>query len=253
MHIVRTLALSFGLVGSAFAASPVASYHFNNTLTSSVPGAPALIATDPHGTSGYGTDTVFGNSQTVYNFIGTPDNAGQAGLTLNTTGLLTSNSVYTVELIFKFTERADAWRRIVDVQNRTSDNGFYVDPSNKLNVYPIGGGSPFSNNEYHDVFLTNDNGTVKFYLDGSAQASLLTSVMDIDASNLINLFLDNVVGGGQGEYSSGSIALFQLYNEALGADVIPPVPGVPEPQTYALLLVGLGVVAAATRRRQRAS
>lgn len=253
MQIVRTLALSFlGLAGSAFAASPVASYHFNNVLTSSVAGAPALIVTDPHATSGFGTDIVFGNSQAVYNFKGTPDNAGQAGLTLNTAGLLTSNSVYTVELIFKFTEHANLWRRIVDVQNRSSDNGFYVNPGNVLDVFPIGGGSPFTNNQYHDVFLTNDNGTVAFYLDGSAQASFNTSVMNIDANNLINLFLDNVVAGGQNEYSSGSIALFQLYNEALGANVIPPVPGVPEPQTYALLLAGICVVGAVARRRRQA-
>jgi hypothetical protein len=34
--------------------------------------------------------------------------------------------------------------------------------------------------------------------------------MDIDSNNLVNLLLDNTVGGGQGEWSSGTInrALF---------------------------------------------
>ena len=251
MPLIRTLVASAALVASACAAAgPVASYDFNNSFASTVAGAPVLTATDPLGLSGFGVDTVFGSSLNVYNFKGTSANTEQAGLTLNTTGLLTSNSVYTVELVFKFTERQNAWRRIVDVQNRTSDNGFYVDPSNNLNVFPIGGGSPFTNDVYHDVFLTDDNGVVKFYLDGSAQATLNTTVMNIDSNNLVNLFLDNVVGGGQNEYSSGSIARFQLYNEALGSgDIAPPVP---EPQTYALLMAGLGVVAAVARRRKSA-
>ena len=262
--IALCLATSLGLAGGTAwsAPNPVASYSFNNVLTSSVAGAASLTVTDPHATSGFGTDTVFGSSHSVFNFVGTSDNAGQAGLSLSSVGLLTSSSVYSMELIFKFTERANGWRRIVDVQHRTSDNGFYVDPGNNLNVFPVGGGSPFTNNVYHDVFLVNNNGQVSFYLDGSAQATVTAPFMAVDSSNLINLFLDNVLAGGQNEYSSGSIALFQLYNEALGAANIPvvpvlpgapPVAGIPEPQTYAMLLAGMGALAVITRRRKHES
>jgi hypothetical protein len=251
----RCLGLGLGLtaLGAIAAPAPVAVYGFNNTLTSSVAGAPALTVTDPHATSGFGSDVVFGSNQTVYNFVGTNDNAGQAGLSLGTTGLLTSNSVYTVEIVFKFTERQNAWRRILDVQNRQSDNGFYVDPSNNLDVFPIAGGASFTNGVYHDVFLSANNGVVKFYLDGSAQATIATNVMNVDSNNLMNFFLDNVVGGGQNEYSSGSVATIRLYDAALGDNDIPPVPGVPEPQTYALMLAGLGVVGAIARRRKQAA
>ena len=250
---IRGLGLGLGLtaLGAIATPAPVAVYGFNNTLMSSVAGAPALTVTDPHATSGFGSDVVFGSKQTVYNFVGTNDNAGQAGLSLDTTGLLTSNSVYTVEIVFKFTERQNAWRRILDVQNRQSDNGFYVDPSNRLDVYPIAGGAAFTNDVYHDVFLSTNNGVVKFYLDGSAQAAFATTVMNVDSNNLMNFFLDNVVGGGQNEYSSGSVATIRLYDAALGE--IPPVPGVPEPQTYALMLAGLGVVGAIARRRKQAA
>ena len=255
MHAAKLLVLSLGLtaLGAIAAPAPVAVYEFNNTLTSSVAGAPALTVTDPHGTSGFGTDVVFGSSQTVYNFVGTNDNAGQAGLSLGTSTLLTSNSVYTVEIVFKFTERENAWRRILDVQNRQSDNGFYVDPSNNLDVFPVAGGASFTNGVYHDVFLSANNGVVKFYLDGSAQATINTNVMNVDSNNLMNFFLDNVVAGGQNEYSSGSIAALRLYDVALGDADIPPVPGVPEPETYALMLAGLGAVAAIARRRKQAA
>ena len=248
---IKAAAFLFGLTAFAAMAAPdpVAVYNFNNTLASSVAGAPSLVKVDPSGQSGFGTDTVFGSTQTVYNFVGTTANDNQSGFTLNTTGLLSNLGIYTVEMVFKFTERENAWRRIFDVENRQSDNGFYVDPSNHLDIYPIGGGSSFTNGVYHDVFLSVNNGSVSFYLDGSAQATVLTNQM-ADSLNIMTFFLDNVVAGGQGEYSSGSIAQIKLYNAALGATEIPPVPSVPEPQTYALMLAGVGALLVAARRRR---
>lgn len=230
------------------APTPVAQYDFNNTLASSIAGAPALTVTDPLGTSGFVTDNVLGTTKSVWNFQGVASPVtDQAGLSLDTTGLLTHNDVYSLELVFEFTERPNAWRRIVDVSSRQTDNGFYVDPSNNLDIYPVGGGAAFTNNVYHDVFLVDNAGTVTFYLDGSAQATLTTSVMTIDSSNTINFFLDNVVAGGQGEYSSGNISMIRLYNEAL--DAVPPPP-VPEPASWALMLAGAGAVGTVLRRRQ---
>ncbi len=239
------------LCAAAHAApSPVAQYDFNGTLNSSVAGAPALGAVDPLGQSGFVTDTVNGATKTVYNFQGANEPTNdQAGLTLNTTGLISNPGVYSLEMVFKFTQRDGAWRRIFDTQERQSDNGFYVDPSNNLDVFPIAGGASFSNNVYHDVFLVDDNGVVKFYLDGSSQASVNTNIMNLPADGLVNFFLDNVVAGGQGEYSSGDISLIRLYDAALDAVPPPPPPAVPEPANVALMLGGLALLGSLARRR----
>jgi len=256
-----TAASVFGVLvtRTAFSQVAVATYQFNNTLSAQQGGVPALVATDPLGLNGFGTDTVFGNSRTVYSFNGNnvPTNE-QAGLTLDTTGLV-SNTVYSAELVFKFTERDGAWRRIIDVEDRQSDNGFYVDPSNNLDIFPVAGSSAaFTTNAYHHVVLTDSGGVAKAYLDGSLQLTAIPTVMDINnAGDLMHLFLDNVVGGGQGEFSDGSIALFKLYNQELNAAQIRVLAddpfgtaAVPEPGTYALL-AGMFVPGAALLIRRR--
>jgi len=242
------LAAAAGCAAAQAAPNPVAEYDFNGSLASSVAGAPALVAVDPLNESGFVTDTVGGTPRTVYNFQGSNEPTNdQAGLSLNTTGLITNPGIYSVEMLFKFTERDGAWRRIFDTQERLSDNGFYVDPSNNLDVYPVAGGAGFTNNVYHDVFLVDDNGVVSFYLDGSSQASVTTNIMNLPADGMVNFFLDNVVGGGQGEYSSGDIARIRLYDAALSA--VPPPPAVPEPGNVVLMLGGLALVVSLARRR----
>ncbi|HXC39598.1 MAG TPA: PEP-CTERM sorting domain-containing protein [Burkholderiales bacterium] len=261
---IQSALVLIGLVcgtGSAFAQTPVATWDFNNTLNANQSGAPALTAIDPLGQNSFVTDTVFGLTRTVYQYSGTqfPPSL-QAGLSVNTTGLLTHGNLYSVDMVFKIDASQSTWKNIFGVSNRTSDNAFYVEPGNKLQIYPTGNGTTnFTFGEYHHVTLTNNGaGHVTSYLDGAFQFDLTTTVMDFSTyasanpDRLITFFADNLVGGGIGEFSNGHVASISLYNSELTrvevADVSKPVP---EPSEYVLMLAGLGLVGFMARRKAR--
>jgi hypothetical protein len=197
----------------------VITYRFQDSLAAEEEGMPALIPTNPLGQNGFETTTVFGRRQRVYRFAGNASPGDQqAGLTFdNRRGLLTNNH-YSVEMVFEFHQQDNAWRRIMDVQDRQSDNGFYVDPTNRLDVYAFPGtGAFFTNRVFHHVVLTTARtGTVKAYLDGTLQVTVTTDVMNINnPRRLVHFFLDNTAGAGQWEFSNGRIALLRLYNRVL--------------------------------------
>lgn len=240
------------LPSGALAATAVGTYEFNNTFAADQPGAPALTAVNPTGTSQFQTDTVLGQTRPVWFFNGTAAPAQQSGLTLNTTGLLPPDG-YSVDLVCQFTDRANAWRRLMDVQNRQSDNGFYVDPANNLDIYPISGSSAaWTNNVYHHIVLTNDGSQVSAYLDGISQFSATTTIFNLNADptnnpdRLLGFFLDNAAGGGQGEWSTGSVALIRVWSGVLTpaeAQAVANNPfAVPEPSSVVLLLAGGGLI-----------
>jgi hypothetical protein len=267
MRRFQLLGLSFlgGMLATASAARadliPVASYGFQNTFAADQGGVPALTAVDPLGTSTFVTDTLYGQTRQVYNFTGQTTPANQSGLTVNTTGLI-SPTVYSVAMVFEF-DAAAGWRRIIDVQNRQSDNGFYVNPSSNLEVFPVAGGTAaFTAGVYHDVVLTVSSGTINAYLDGILQFTTSSAVMNItdttdNPNNLMGFFLDNVVGGGQGEYSTGKVGLIQLYNGVLDQSQIttlaanPFGTSVPEPSSIALMGLGAAGLMLGVRRRTR--
>jgi hypothetical protein len=254
----RTLPIVLIIAGALIPAAKadlIAAYTFNNTLSAVQPGVSPLTAVDPLGTSGFGTATVFGNSQTVSNFNGLASPVtSQGGLDFNTTGLISSNN-YSVEMVLELTGNS-GWRRLLDSLDRQSDAGLYIDPSNNLDSYPNGGsGSPFSANTFFDIFVTVDpSNTVTGYFSGVQQFSE-TSTSLVIATNTLGFFLDNVAGGGQGEWSSGSVALIKVFNTALTADQVKtetadPFQGTttttPEPGTW-LLMIGAGGLLAVKR------
>jgi hypothetical protein len=232
-------------------------YLFNNTLSSNN-GAPALIATNPVGTPGFSIDTVFGTSRTVYSYTGnTSSPSAEGGLTLDTTGLLGSNALWSAEIDFKFNPGGGNWRRIIDVQNRSSDDGFYVDPGDSLIIYPdqvTSANGDFTTGDYNRVFIAVGSGSASFWLGTSSRTTTATSVMAINnPGNLLNLFLDNTGDYGT-DWASGSIAYFALYNGTLNdSDVAQlaarPLPdGVPEPGTVSLLGIAFSAIGIALRR-----
>ena len=163
-----SLALGSMLLPATVGASTlVASYEFNQTLNADQGGVPALTPTDPLAQSGFVVDPTLGAGHYVYRFSGNRSPVtDQAGLSLNTTGLVPTNS-YSVEVAVNFDSHGGAWDRLIDVSDRQTDNGLYVDPSNHLQVYPIIAGTDPYTDGYRDVILTvAAGGTVKGYLDG---------------------------------------------------------------------------------------
>ncbi len=246
-------ALMFG-VSVVQAATPVATYQFNNSLAADEAGVPSLVSTSPLGLNGFEDAVVKGVTERVFRWQGHAiPPTDQAGLTLDATGLVQYNN-YSVELIFEFLESAQAgsgWRRIVDTQNRQSDNGFYVDPGNRLQVYPVVTGSTlFSTPGFHTVvlsnFVTGGQREVKAYLDGVLQLTSDTDQLNLNNVNnpghLLNFFLDNTNGQAQNEFANGRIAFLRIYDGILV---------VPEPGAFLLVLSGLVHHSCSLHRRLR--
>jgi hypothetical protein len=229
-------------ISNAMAAVPVATYQFESNFLAEEGSAPAIIPVDPALASNFVADTVFGVPRTVWEFDGIPSPpTSQAGLTLDTSGLVIPTS-YSVDMVFLFTQEDGGWRRIIDVENRLSDNGFYVNPTNNLAVYPVSGSAAsWTNNVYHHIVLTNDGINANGYIDGVSQFTAATNLMNINnPGNLMHFFLDNVAGAGQGEFSDGRVALIRLWNGVLTpaeAQDLASHPFVPEPSTFMLSAV----------------
>ena len=243
----------------ASAATLVGSYGFNNNLAASNAGGQTLGLIDPTGRSGFSTDTVFGVERTVFNFRGTTTPSQQGGLTFDTGGLLTPNS-YSVALTFKFNERNGGWRRILDVTDRASDSGFYVNTSNNLAVFPTSGSNVnFMSGAYRNVVLTVNGGQASAYIDGGASFVANSNVMNLsNGPGRLTFFADNLLGGGTGEWSSGSVAALRVYDGVLSAAEIAELnripfvnSAVPEPAAWAMMITGFGFVGGAMRRRRR--
>jgi hypothetical protein len=243
------------------AATAVATYEFQNNFNADEAGVPALTVVDPLSESQFVTDTVEGSPRTVWQFNGNATPAQQAGFMLSAQGLANPED-YSVDMLVEFTQRDGAWRRLLDVQNRASDNGFYVDPSNNLDIYPVSGSTAgWTNNVFHHIVLTDNGSTVIAYLDGVSQFSTSTTEMNLDfdptdnPNQLLGFFLDNTAGGGQGEWSEGEVALARLWNGVLTpveAQALANNPFLPEPASVGLLLLG-GAAMLSRHRRAKAA
>ncbi len=165
-----------------------------------------------------------------------------------------SPSAYTVELSFSF-DSVTGYRKILDFQNRTTDQGFYV-YQGTLNYYPVAfpGIVDFASNVIANVVLTHDGTSTTGYVNGVQRWDFSGGANSLaDITSVLHAFRDDFATG-QGEASSGYVDYIRVYDTKLSAadvaGLTPPGGGaVPEPASWALMIAGFGLTGAAMRRK----
>lgn len=234
-----TIVLSGVFPGNVQAVLPpaVADYRFENALSSSVPGAPALVNDGP-GTNTFTTESVDGQSRTVLQF---PANNG---VKLSpTTGIL-SGSSYTIVLLFRY-DTLPSYAKIVDYNNRGQEHGLYYQggqlqywPDSQISTGVVAAGV------YAQVVLTRDSDdSVKGYVDGVEKFSFedLTGKALPDFNQALHFFHDDLQGN-LIEFSAGAVARIRLYNDALSASEVAALDRLPgqEPTVLRGDIAGIG-------------
>ncbi len=126
-------------------------------------------------------------------------------------------------MVFTFTERPSTFRRVFDVQDRTSDRGLYLNPPNRYTLSTLSTGTASqTNGQYQHVVVTVTADRFRFYVNGQLDMNLGTSSMNLlTANRIVHFFLDNTADQSRADYSSGRIALLRAYTNALSdAEVI---------------------------------
>jgi uncharacterized protein (TIGR03437 family) len=203
--------------------SLISSYQFQGSLNPEKLGSLPLTAVDPQNANRFVRDTVFGQERQVYEWGGGSASAQQGGLIYSGRDLFNRAS-YSLELIFTFTS-GSGYRRVLDIYNRTSDDGFYIDQNNRLNWYPAfaNTGGPSANGQYTHAVITVHNNLMIIYLNGQETARSSSTFQGgtipegANPQQLIHLFLDNTGSGSTNEWAPGRIALFRVYNSTLTA------------------------------------
>lgn len=193
---------AFFLAAAAACAQPaslVATYPFENSLAALQPGAPALLAVNPDHDSAFVTDTVLGQTRTVYQV---------AGLQLRPGALLNPAS-YSVELLCAFPENSNARRRILDVAARPS-GGLSLNPDNRLELSRPGTYA-YPSGQYVHLVLTVAANRARLYANGNLDLELdAASLRLAGPDSLLHLFPDAA--------PTARLALLRVYSHALSAE-----------------------------------
>ncbi len=195
---------------------PVADYRFQNTLTSSVAGAPRLrnLNLGP-GLNVFAQEMVDGRSRTVLQF------PRQNGLALPNATNIIARGRYTMAIRMRFAE-VDDYRRIINFKPVAADNdtGLYLSTSDlAFYDYPEPDHDPVAADQWVLVVLTRAaNGTLRGFLDGVRQFAVIDSqgLGKIGADNRLRFFRDN----DNREEASGAVARIRIWDVPLTPDQV---------------------------------
>ncbi len=192
----------------ADAATPSVDYQFNGTLTDSAAGSsltvtptcpnPVLNVPDNQciATSAFGSD---GGGPYWTWTAGSPTRRG-GGFTVVTNSPLTKT--YTIALKFSFASMPSGWAKIIDYNNKATDDGFYF-KNGRLQFYPESpAGATYTANQVLDLVITRDDATTTkpFTVYARTPGGALQTVYQInDTSDLavpatINAGANSVLG-----------------------------------------------------------
>lgn len=239
MRALFSLIVVSAALSQAQNAVQVSNYLFQGTLNPQRTGSAPLTASNPSGNNRFVTDTVFGQTRTVYDITGSRSPlSAQGGLTYQAKNKVPRDS-YSMELIFKMDAASTGWRRIYGCVNLTRSEGLYLDPSGYLAYYS--GVSSTANDKlaagtYYHVIMVKKPGEVLLYVNGVLVASRAdgTSLGVMDAAlnpeQLVQLFLDDDTF----EWAPARIALFRAYAGPLSAAEVRDIYAAPFTSTVGL-------------------
>ncbi|HLJ94891.1 MAG TPA: PKD domain-containing protein [Gemmataceae bacterium] len=184
---------------SLLSVAPAHIYDLNSGLADQM-GGPALIA---DGGTLTGGRYVFGMDQ---------------GLRLD--GALADTTNYSVVLVAQLDFTGAFFKKVIDFQERTIDQGLYVSGST-LQLYPGPGGSgTITSNQDFQVALTRDgsSGVTSVYLNGVLDQTYVgvPSNVAIPSTNVLTFFEDDFPSHAL-EAVPGSVASITIYNQPLTA------------------------------------
>ena len=150
------------------------------------------------------------------------------GFTVDIPQNILSSSDYSIGLRFAFNDLDTGYNKIIDYQNRTSDNGFYFN-GRKIKFYPgTGTGTKtISPGEILDMVVTR-NGTTKLFTVYFVVGGVLTKEFEYTDTNdyamatIVNgkvrfgFFDDDTAFAGSEATSDGKVYSIKLWNGAIG-------------------------------------
>jgi hypothetical protein len=228
LKFALSAAMLLAIAGSAAAQSH--QYRLNGNLNDDF-GGPALISA---GGSLSANDYSFGKNQ---------------GLKMN----VALGAVYTIDMSFHM-NNLGGYQKLVDFNSLASDTGMYA-YGTKWSFYPdVSGLSSLSNGVDARLTLTRDaSSLVTMYVNGAQIGSFNDSSNHANfGANKAHFFMDDFATN-KGEAGAGAVDYIRTYDHALNASQVASMTApVPEPETYAMLLAGLGLFAGMARRRKQA-
>ena len=217
------------LAASAASAATIADFSLNGDLNNAAGGAITLTNNGSLGANGITFDA-------------------NGGPTLNNLGVL---SAYTLETRFSFSD-IGGYRKIADFFGRGFDHGLYA-YGDTLGFYgysnSFSGGAVFDAGEFVTLTLARSaTGLLTGSINGTQQFSFTDSSNFAVIDGALHLFRDDTYTGGS-EASRGFVDYIRLA-DAGGFTPAPGAGAVPEPATWAMMLLGFFGLGATLRARR---